>query len=199
MRSFTLSPPPGPPRSAIKPPPGPAKSVFAARLPAPPQTEITARGYGPESIARLSGAAAIGYYAELGQLPTARTHRVPAIADCREGDTESTRMHCTNEPSCANSSRLPACASIMAAQSAKTFPPPEVDAHGYDEHKEARRRGVQLRLPGNTITIQQGVGTPTTINVLSLARTATLLRCCARRFCRRRGLGCLTRKVLSRH
>jgi len=41
------------------------------------------------------------------------------------------------------------------------------------KHKE-QKSGVQLG-PGNTLTIQQGVGTPTTINVLSFGKDGTLL------------------------
>ncbi len=41
------------------------------------------------------------------------------------------------------------------------------------KHKEPKS-GVQVG-PGNSITIQQGVGTPTTINVLSFGKDGTLL------------------------
>lgn len=57
-------------------------------------------------------------------------------------------------------------------QSVLSFPPPDaklVDA----KHKEPKS-GVQVG-PGNTITIQQGVGTPTTINVLSFSKDGKLL------------------------
>jgi WD40 repeat protein len=63
-------------------------------------------------------------------------------------------------------------ASSVVAQSAKNFPSPEFllrDA----KHKESKS-GVQVG-PGNTLTIQQGVGTPTTINVLSFGKNGTLL------------------------
>jgi WD40 repeat protein len=63
-------------------------------------------------------------------------------------------------------------ASITVAQSAKTFPSPESMLRDA-KHKEPKS-GVQLG-PGNTITIQQGVGTPTTINVLSFGKNGTLL------------------------
>src|ERR1700730_8886251 len=67
---------------------------------------------------------------------------------------------------------LACSASFTAAQSAKRFPSAESllrDA----KHKEPKS-GVQLG-PGNTITIQSGVGTPTTINVLSFGKSGTLL------------------------
>jgi WD40 repeat protein len=63
-------------------------------------------------------------------------------------------------------------ASVIVAQSAKTFPSPEFllrDA----KHKEPKS-GVKVG-PANTITIQSGVGTPTTINVLSFGKNGTLL------------------------
>jgi hypothetical protein len=58
------------------------------------------------------------------------------------------------------------------AQSLPGFPPPGTilaDA----KHKEGKS-GVQLG-PGNTITIQSGVGTPTTINVLAFSKDDRLL------------------------
>src|SRR5207244_4034756 len=55
---------------------------------------------------------------------------------------------------------------VVQAQSSK-FTPPEVMLRDA-KHKEPKS-GVQIG-PGNTITIQSGVGTPTTINVLSLER-----------------------------
>jgi WD40 repeat protein len=68
---------------------------------------------------------------------------------------------------------LLACtASVIFAQSAKTFPSPESMLRDA-KHKEPKS-GVQLG-PGNTITIQQGVGTPTSINILSFGRNGTLL------------------------
>jgi WD40 repeat protein len=57
-------------------------------------------------------------------------------------------------------------------QSPASFPSPNeklVDA----KHKEPKS-GVQIG-PGNTITIQQGVGTPSTINVLSFTKDGNLL------------------------
>jgi WD40 repeat protein len=60
----------------------------------------------------------------------------------------------------------------IAAQHPTGFPPPDtvlVDA----KHKEPKS-GVHLG-PGNTITIQQGVGTPTTINVLAFSKDSKLL------------------------
>ena len=62
--------------------------------------------------------------------------------------------------------------SVIAAQSAKIFPPPEFMLRDA-KHKEPKS-GVQLG-PGNTITIQQGVGTPTTIDFLSFSKNGTLL------------------------
>lgn len=58
------------------------------------------------------------------------------------------------------------------AQSAPSFPPPNeilTDA----KHKELKS-GLQLG-PGNTLTIQQGVGTSTTINVLAFSKDGRLL------------------------
>jgi WD40 repeat protein len=63
-------------------------------------------------------------------------------------------------------------ASVVVAQSAKTFSSPESMLRDA-KHKEPKS-GVQLG-PGNTITMQQGVGTPTTINVLSFSKNGTLL------------------------
>lgn len=60
----------------------------------------------------------------------------------------------------------------IAAQSAASFPPPDqvlVDV----KHKEPKS-GVHLA-PGNTLTIESGVGTPTTINVLAFSKDARLL------------------------
>jgi WD40 repeat protein len=60
----------------------------------------------------------------------------------------------------------------IAAQSAVSFPPPDrvlVDV----KHKEPKS-GVHLG-PGNTLTIEQGVGTPTTINVLSFSKDSKFL------------------------
>ncbi|HKV93724.1 MAG TPA: hypothetical protein VJW20_14345 [Candidatus Angelobacter sp.] len=53
------------------------------------------------------------------------------------------------------------------AQSVKPFPPPEAILAD-DKHHEPKS-GVQIG-PGNTITIQSGVGTPSTINVLAFSR-----------------------------
>ena len=58
------------------------------------------------------------------------------------------------------------------AQSAASFPPPDammVDA----KHKEPKS-GVQVGTE-NTISIQSGVGTPTTINVLAFSRDSRLI------------------------
>lgn len=63
-------------------------------------------------------------------------------------------------------------ASSVVAQSAKSFPSPETMLRDA-KHKEPKS-GVQFG-PGNTLTIQQGVGTPTTINVLSFGKNGTLL------------------------
>jgi WD40 repeat protein len=60
---------------------------------------------------------------------------------------------------------------VVQAQSSK-FPPPQVMLRDA-KHKEPKS-GVQVG-PGNTITIQSGVGTPTTINVLSFGKNGTLL------------------------
>ena len=63
-------------------------------------------------------------------------------------------------------------ASVIVAQSAKSFPSPESILR--DAKHNEPKSGVQLG-SGNTITIQQGVGTPTTINVLSFGKNGTLL------------------------
>src|SRR5712691_6490507 len=60
---------------------------------------------------------------------------------------------------------------VVQAQSSK-FTPPEVMLRDA-KHKEPKS-GVQIG-PGNTITIQSGVGTPTTINVLSFGKNGALL------------------------
>lgn len=62
----------------------------------------------------------------------------------------------------------------IVAQSARTFPPPESMLKDVKHKEERGKSGVQLG-PGNTITIQPGVGTPTTINVLSFGKNGTLL------------------------
>jgi len=58
------------------------------------------------------------------------------------------------------------------AQSIKPFP--AADALLKDTKHKEPKSGVQIG-PGNTITIQSGVGTPTTINVLSFGKSGTLL------------------------
>jgi WD40 repeat protein len=66
---------------------------------------------------------------------------------------------------------LTSLAEVVAAQSFKTFPSANVlltDA----KHKEPKS-GVQTA--GNTITIQSGIGTPTTINVLAFSKDGKLL------------------------
>jgi len=65
-----------------------------------------------------------------------------------------------------------ATAAVIVAQSPKPFPSPDLMLRDA-KHKEPKS-GVQLG-PGNTIRIQQGVGTPTTINILSFAKNGTLL------------------------
>jgi len=60
---------------------------------------------------------------------------------------------------------------VVQAQSSK-FAPPEVMLRDA-KHKEPKS-GVHIG-PGNTITIQSGVGTPTTINVLSFGKNGALL------------------------
>jgi WD40 repeat protein len=67
---------------------------------------------------------------------------------------------------------LASAGTMTLAQSAKSFPSAETmlkDA----KHKEPKS-GVQVG-PDNSITIQSGVGTPTTINVLSFGKGGTLL------------------------
>jgi WD40 repeat protein len=67
---------------------------------------------------------------------------------------------------------LLAIAHGSVAQSVVSFPPP--DAILADtQHKESKS-GMQLG-PGNTITIKQGVGTPTTIHVLTFSKDSKLL------------------------
>ena len=58
------------------------------------------------------------------------------------------------------------------AQSVVSFPPPEAILADV-KHKEPKS-GVQLS-PGNTLTIQSGVGTPTTINVLGFSKDSRML------------------------
>jgi WD40 repeat protein len=58
------------------------------------------------------------------------------------------------------------------AQSVVNFPPPDAILADV-KHKESKS-GVQLG-PGNTLTIQSGVGTPTTINVLAFSKDGRLL------------------------
>ena len=60
---------------------------------------------------------------------------------------------------------------VVQAQASK-FAPPEVMLRDA-KHKEPKS-GVQIG-PGNTLTIQSGVGTPTTINVLSFGKNGALL------------------------
>jgi WD40 repeat protein len=60
----------------------------------------------------------------------------------------------------------------IVAQTVVSFPPPDtilIDV----KHKEPKS-GVQLG-PGHTLTIQSGVGTPTTINVLAFSKDGKLL------------------------
>lgn len=64
-----------------------------------------------------------------------------------------------------------ACPFVVQAQSSK-FGPPEVMLR--DAKHKAPKSGVQIG-PGNTIAIQSGVGTPTTINVLSFENNGALL------------------------
>src|SRR5258708_6762866 len=61
---------------------------------------------------------------------------------------------------------------LVGQDQSSKFTPPEVMLRDA-KHKEPKS-GVQIG-PGNTITIQQGVGTPTTINVLSFGKNGTLL------------------------
>jgi WD40 repeat protein len=58
------------------------------------------------------------------------------------------------------------------AQTVGSFPPPDTILTDV-KHKEAKS-GVQLG-PGRTLTIQSGVGTPTTINVLAFSKEGKLL------------------------
>src|ERR1700704_3773801 len=58
------------------------------------------------------------------------------------------------------------------AQSVVTFPLPDTILADV-KHKEPKS-GVQLG-PGHTLTIQSGVGTPTTINVLAFSKDGKLL------------------------
>jgi WD40 repeat protein len=65
------------------------------------------------------------------------------------------------------------CAGTMAlAQSVKNFP--SADAMLRDAKHKELKSGVEVG-PGNSITIRQGVGTPTTINVLSFGKDGKLL------------------------
>jgi WD40 repeat protein len=61
---------------------------------------------------------------------------------------------------------------LIVAQSVKSFP--SADAMLRDAKHKEPKSGVQIG-PGNSITIQSGVGTPTTINVLAFAKSGTLL------------------------
>jgi WD40 repeat protein len=61
---------------------------------------------------------------------------------------------------------------LTPAQSIKNFP--SADALLKDAKHKEPKSGVQIG-PGNTITIKSGVGTPTTINVLSFSKNGTLL------------------------
>lgn len=60
----------------------------------------------------------------------------------------------------------------MVAQSVAGFPPPDTILSDV-KHKEPKS-GVRLG-PGNTLTIQSGVGTPTTINVLAFSKDSRLI------------------------
>ncbi len=62
--------------------------------------------------------------------------------------------------------------SLAMAQAPSSFPPPS--AALADAKHKAGKSGVQLG-PGNTITIQSGVGTPTTINVIAFSKDGRLL------------------------
>src|SRR5258708_21075907 len=57
------------------------------------------------------------------------------------------------------------------ARSQAAFPPP--DSTLFDAKHKEPKSGVQRQ--GNTVVIRSGVGTPTTINVLSFSRDAKLL------------------------
>jgi len=63
-------------------------------------------------------------------------------------------------------------AGTTAAQSVGTFP--SADSMLRDAKHKEPKSGVQIG-PGNTISIQSGVGTPTTINVLSFGKGGALL------------------------
>ena len=67
---------------------------------------------------------------------------------------------------------LVSAGTTTAAQSAKGFP--SADSMLRDAKHKEPKSGVQVG-PGNSITIQQGVGTPTTINVLAFGKDGTLL------------------------
>jgi WD40 repeat protein len=60
----------------------------------------------------------------------------------------------------------------IVGQTVVSFPPPDTILTDV-KHKEPKS-GVQLG-PGNTLTIQSGVGTPTTINVLAFSKDSKLL------------------------
>jgi WD40 repeat protein len=60
----------------------------------------------------------------------------------------------------------------IVAQTVVSFPPPDTILTDV-KHKEPKS-GVQLG-PGNTLTIQSGMGTPTTINVLAFSKDSKLL------------------------
>jgi WD40 repeat protein len=62
--------------------------------------------------------------------------------------------------------------SKAVAQSSSGFPPPTTVLA--DAKHKSSKSGVQLG-PGNTLTIQSGVGTPTTINALSFSKDGKLL------------------------
>jgi WD40 repeat protein len=67
---------------------------------------------------------------------------------------------------------LLASAGTTAAQSVGTFP--SADSMLQDAKHKEPKSGIQIG-PGNTISIQSGVGTPTTINVLSFGKGGALL------------------------
>src|ERR1700704_1933270 len=60
----------------------------------------------------------------------------------------------------------------ILAQMVVSFPPPDTILRDV-KHKEPKS-GVELG-PGNTLTIQSGVGTPTAINVLAFSKDSKLL------------------------
>ncbi len=60
----------------------------------------------------------------------------------------------------------------MVAQSVAGFPPPDTILSDV-KHKEPKS-GVRLG-PENTLTIQSGVGTPTTINVLAFSKDSRVI------------------------